>query len=107
MELRPVQRVLTNLQLLHCPFFRHKLSDKGVKEILGKTLREEGDEVLKSFEQPGAFGGPHTGFLNDGPALLDSIMERRKLKKPFCTMESIVDSQSAQPNSSITRLFRW
>jgi hypothetical protein len=54
-------------------------------------LRKEGDEVLKSFEQPGAFGGPHTGFLNDGPALLDSIMERQKLKKPFYTIKSIVN----------------
>ncbi|KAL5330823.1 hypothetical protein ACEPPN_000347 [Leptodophora sp. 'Broadleaf-Isolate-01'] len=81
-----------------------RLSDKGVKEILGKTLREEGDEVLKSFEQPGAFGGPHTGFLNDGPALLDSIMERRKLKKPFCTMESIVGSQDIRIQSSFKEL---
>jgi len=45
-----------------------RLSDKWVKEILGKTLRE-GDEILKSFEQPGALGGPHTGFLNGGHAL--------------------------------------
>ena len=49
-----------------------RLSDKGVKKILGKTLREEGDEVLKSIEQPGAFGGSHTGFLNDGVPLLIS-----------------------------------
>jgi aminoglycoside phosphotransferase (APT) family kinase protein len=39
-----------------------RLSDKGIKEILGKTLHEEGDEVLKSFEQPGAFGGPIRDF---------------------------------------------
>lgn len=81
-----------------------RLNDKVVKEILGKTLGEEGDEVLKSFEQPGAFGGPHTGFLNDGPALLDSIMERRKLNKPFCTMESIVDSQDIRIQSSFEEL---
>ncbi|PVH70374.1 hypothetical protein DL98DRAFT_564197 [Cadophora sp. DSE1049] len=85
-------------------FHSVRLSDKGFKEILGKTLREEGDEVLKSFEQPSAFGGPHTGFLNDGPALLDSIMERRKLKKPFCTMESIVDSQDIRIQSSFKEL---
>ncbi|TAQ84021.1 hypothetical protein B7494_g7651 [Chlorociboria aeruginascens] len=65
-------------------------SDKGVKEILGKTLREEGDEVLKSFEQPGAFGGPHTGFLNDGPALLNSIMKRRKLKSHSLTQNVVI-----------------
>jgi hypothetical protein len=68
-------------------------TDQGVKEILGRALGEDGDEVLKSFEQPGVFMGPHTGFLNDGPALLVSIIERRKLKRPFCTMESIVDLQ--------------
>ncbi|KAI9841176.1 MAG: hypothetical protein M1837_000964 [Sclerophora amabilis] len=54
-----------------------RLSDKGIK-ILGKALREEGDEGLKSLEQPGVFGGPHTGFLNDGAALLGFIMERRE-----------------------------
>jgi hypothetical protein len=79
------------------------LGDKRVKEILGKTLREEGDEILKSFKQPGVFGGPHTGFLNDGPALLGSIMEKRKLKKPFCTMEPIVDSQDIRIQSSFGR----
>ncbi|KAH8161949.1 hypothetical protein CIB48_g6284 [Xylaria polymorpha] len=81
-----------------------RLSDKWVKEILGKTLREEGDEILESFEQPGAFGGPHTGFLNDGPALLDSIMARRKLKKPFCTIEPIVGSQDIRIQSSFKEL---
>ncbi len=81
-----------------------RLSDKRVKEILGKTFREEGDEVPKGFEQPGAFGGPHTGFLNDGPALLNSIMERRKLKKPFYTMEPIVDSGDIRMQSSFIDL---
>jgi thiamine kinase-like enzyme len=79
-----------------------RLCDKGVKEILGKTL-EEGEEFLKSFEA-GVFGGPHTGFLNDGPALLDSIMERRKLKKPFYTMESIVNLQEIRIQSSFEEL---
>jgi hypothetical protein len=79
-------------------------SDKGFKEILGKMLREDGDEILKSFEQPRVFGGPHTGFLNDGPALLDSIMERRKLRKPFYTIESIADSQDVRIQSSYEEL---
>lgn len=71
--------------LLEAPEMLHSIrpSDKGVNEILSKTLREEDDEVLKSFEQPGVFEGPHPGFLRDGPALLGSLMERRKLKKPF------------------------
>jgi hypothetical protein len=70
-----------------------RLSDKWVKEILGKMLPEESDGIKKSFEQSGAFGGPHTGFLNGGPALLDSIMARRRLNKPFFTIEPIVGSQ--------------
>jgi len=80
-----------------------RLGDKWVKEILGNTYRE-GDDVLKSFEQPGAFGGPHTGFLNDGPALLNSIMERRKLKKPFYTTEPIVNSGDLRMQSSSVEL---
>ena len=78
-----------------------RLSHKGVKEILGKTL--EGEDFLKGFE-PGVFGGPHTGFLNDGPALLGSIMERRKLKKPFCIMEPVVDSQEIRIQSIFEEL---
>lgn len=79
-------------------------SDKGIKEILGKMLRGEGDKVLKSFERPDVFGGPNTGFLNDGPALWASIMERRKLKKPFCTIEPIVNSQDIRIQSIFEEL---
>ncbi|KAH8693949.1 hypothetical protein BGW36DRAFT_463570 [Talaromyces proteolyticus] len=43
-----------------------RLSDKWVKEILDKTLHEEGEKSLKSFEQPGVIGGPNTGFLSGG-----------------------------------------
>lgn len=78
-----------------------RLSDEWVKEILGKTLRE-GDEVPRS-EQPVVFGGPHTGFLNNGHALLSSIMERRKLQKPFCSME-LVDSQDVRIQSKFEEL---
>lgn len=81
-----------------------RLSDKRVKEILVKTLREEGDELLKSFEQPGVFGGPHTGFVNDRLALLGSIMERRKLKKTFCIMEPVINSQDIRIQSSFKEL---
>ena len=95
-----VAELIEALESLHSV----RLSDKRVKEILGGTLREEGDEVLQSWEQPSVFGGPHTGFLNDGHALLDSIMARRKLKKPFCTMESIVDSQDIRIQSNFEEL---
>jgi len=37
-------------------------SDEGVNEILRKTLCEEGDEVLNSFEQPVFSGAPIRDF---------------------------------------------
>lgn len=77
-----------------------RLSDKGVKEILSETLRDEGDDVLKNFAQPGVFGGPFTGFLNSGHALLGSIVERRKLKEPFCSTEPVANSQDIRIKSS-------
>lgn len=66
-----------------------RLKDEKVQTILSEMLRGEGDKGLKSFDQPGVFGGPHTGFLDNGPALLDSIMKRRKLTKPFCSIEPL------------------
>jgi hypothetical protein len=66
--------------------------EKGVKEILWKTL-EEGEQVLKNFDA-GVFGDPHTGFLNDGPALLGSIMKRRKLKKVLDLSSRLLNSNS-------------
>jgi hypothetical protein len=68
-----------------------RLRDNRVKGILSRTLREEG-EVLKSIEQPGIFRRPHMGFLNNGPALLGYIIERRKLKKLFCSMDCVLNS---------------
>ena len=79
-----------------------RLQDKWVKEILRKTL--DGDEVSKTFEQPGAFGGPHTGFLNDGNAFLHSIMKGRKLKKEFCSIEPVEGSQGDNILSSFEGL---
>jgi hypothetical protein len=88
-----VAELVEALEKLHSVW----LGDKRVKEILGKTL-------LKSFAQPGVFGGLYTGFLNDGRALLGSIMERRKLKKPFYTMEPIVNSQDIRIQSNFKEL---
>ncbi|TVY35546.1 hypothetical protein LSUB1_G005579 [Lachnellula subtilissima] len=78
-------------------------SDKRVKEILEKMLPEE-DEELKSSEMPQSFGGPHTGILNDGLGLLGAIIERRKLKKPFCCMEPLVDLQGVRIRSRFEEL---
>ncbi|MCJ1234016.1 hypothetical protein MMC14_001974 [Varicellaria rhodocarpa] len=81
-----------------------RLSDNRVQEILVETLLEEGDDVLKTLQQPGIFGGPHTGFLSDGSALLGSIMERRKLKKTFCSMEPMNISQDVRIQSRFDEL---
>ncbi|KAI0176835.1 kinase-like domain-containing protein [Pestalotiopsis sp. NC0098] len=52
-----------------------------------------GGRLGEQLKQPGIFGGPHTGFMNTGSALLASIMEQRKLKKQFCTTEGTSDPE--------------
>lgn len=42
------------------------------------------------------FGGPHTGPLNNGHTLLYSILEKRKVRKPFCTMEPVGGEDQVQ-----------
>lgn len=96
--------VVTELVEALKKFHSVRLSDKGVQELVEKTLRENGDEVPESLEQPGVFGGPDTGFLNGGLGLLDCAMERRKLKKPFCTVEAMVDSPDIKVQSSFQEL---
>lgn len=91
-----VAELVAGLQKLHSV----RLSDKTAEEILPKKLREDGEEAQPLLRTPGVFGGPHTGLLNDGRALLHSIMERRKLKKPFCSMESVGDSQDVRIQSN-------
>ncbi|KFY43511.1 hypothetical protein V494_01949 [Pseudogymnoascus sp. VKM F-4513 (FW-928)] len=59
-------------------------------------LHEDDEEIQRLVEMPGVFGGPHTGVLNNGHALLYSIMEKRKLTKPFCTMETLSGTQDVR-----------
>lgn len=77
-----------------------RISDAVAQEILRKMLREDDEEIQPFLDTPDLFGGPHTGFLNYGHALIYSIMERRKLKKTFCTMESVGDSHDVRIQSS-------
>lgn len=83
----------------------HSISprDKRVKEVLSMFC-EEDDVFLKMFERPGVFGGPHTGFLSDGSALLDSVMERKKFNKQFCTMDPIAESRDIRIKSNYEEL---
>lgn len=83
-------------------FHSIRLDDEGVKGILNRAL--PADKKSESSELPLTFGGPHTGFLNDGHGLLSAIVERRKLKKPVCYMEPIVGSEYLRVRSSFTEL---
>jgi hypothetical protein len=81
-----------------------QLNDKPVKAILLKSLQGGEEEVLKRLARGDIFGGLHTEFLNQGPALLASIMENLKLKEPFCTMETISNSQDIKIQSNFDEL---
>ncbi|KAH6624918.1 kinase-like domain-containing protein, partial [Chaetomium sp. MPI-SDFR-AT-0129] len=73
-----------------------RLSDAKVQTILRRVLGEGGDEVLERA----VIGGPSTGLLNDGPALLSAIEERRKLKKPFYAIQPLEDPKGLVIESS-------
>ena len=81
-----------------------RMCDEVAQKITSKIFRNGDDVFLKGHAKPGAFGGPNTGFLADGPALLDAIMAGRKLRKPFCTMSSIPDSQDISIRSNYEEL---
>ncbi|KFX95556.1 hypothetical protein V490_03785 [Pseudogymnoascus sp. VKM F-3557] len=92
-----VAELVEALQKLHCV----RLSDKMAEETMRKMLGEDDEEVQRVLETPGVFGGPHTGLLNNGHALLYSIMEKRKVEKTFYTMKSVGgDSQDVRIQSS-------
>lgn len=91
-----ITELVEALQKLHSV----RLSDKMAQEILRKMLYEDSEEVQSSLETSGAFGGFHTGSVGYGQALLLSIMERRKHKRPLCTMELVHGSQDVRIQSS-------
>jgi hypothetical protein len=62
-----------------------RISNFHAQEIL-QTMLNRRDQILKKLQQPGVFGGPSTGFVDDGTDLLNAITERRKLKKSFCSI---------------------
>ncbi|TID06534.1 hypothetical protein CH35J_001566 [Colletotrichum higginsianum] len=65
-----------------------RLSDDRVRDI----LRREMDEPDVEAFQEAVMGGPSTGFLHDGLALLRAITRRLELKKPFHTTTPIPGS---------------
>jgi hypothetical protein len=59
------------------------------EEILSDTDAGKIDIVPR----PIVFGGPHTGFIDSGSALLASFMQRRKLKKQFCSITPSTETE--------------
>ena len=56
-----------------------RLDDKAVQEILKDT------PYLNKVD-PNILGGPHLGYLREGSALLEAILQYRKIKPPFCSI---------------------
>lgn len=67
------------LQALHST----RISERKVQGF----LRLAATETTKDAVLPLRFGGARTGVLSEGAQLLDKITERRKLKRPFCSIE--------------------
>ncbi|KAI8270964.1 hypothetical protein K4K58_003962 [Colletotrichum sp. SAR11_239] len=59
-----------------------RISDDRVQTLLRHVLSDSNRE---SFQEA-VMGGPSTGFLKNGPALLGAITKRLELKKPFYTI---------------------
>ncbi|KAK3372250.1 hypothetical protein B0H63DRAFT_513702 [Podospora didyma] len=74
-----------------------RLSDAQVTAILRPILAAEGNEAL--LDKP-IMGGPSTGFMENGAALLTSIKKLYKLKRPFCNIQEIADPKGLKVISS-------
>ncbi len=72
-----VNDIIDALKLLHA---------RGLRDENLQTVLEQAADNQKDVRAPKTlyFGGAHTMSLTTGEALLDAIMERWKLKQPFC-----------------------
>jgi thiamine kinase-like enzyme len=84
-----LSEIVEALEKLHCIW----PSDRKVKDALHNTSGDRENEVA-------VFGGPHTGFLHDGHDLLNAIMERTKIKTPFCSLDSPPNTQQTTVHST-------
>ncbi|KAN0089996.1 hypothetical protein V8E51_018575 [Hyaloscypha variabilis] len=65
-----------------------------VAEIASAVAKlHRNSEILDKIQQLGILGGPSTGFLNSGSKLLNAFLEKRKIRKPFC---SVIPSSNGQ-----------
>jgi hypothetical protein len=60
-----------------------RIGDDEPQRLLSSVLHGSERTLVQT---PGSFGGPSTGFLRSGIDFLSGILERRKLKKEFCTI---------------------
>lgn len=72
----------------------HTIRPSDVRSLFIKeTLSDPDAEMINYVMRPGVFGGPHTGFIDSGSALLASFMQRRKLKKQFCSIKPNTETE--------------
>lgn len=76
-----------------------RLSDDAVQAVLGRALGEGAGILDKAV-----IGGPWTGFLDNGRALLTSIAQRLQLKRPFYSMQLTADGKGLVIQSSFEYL---
>ncbi|KAI1750448.1 hypothetical protein F4782DRAFT_509745 [Xylaria castorea] len=73
-----------------------------VKEIKAKDSPSSTD--FNMTRSVCLFGGPHTGLPVGGSALLSAVMQRRRLRKDFCTKHHVSKRQGIRIQSSIEDL---
>lgn len=92
MSLGEQQSVVDDLVAAVAKLHSVRMSDKFVQEAMSNLFSDIKDVRSQIFAKPGAYGGPHTGLLTSGPAMLDAILATHKVKNPFCAMSSPLDS---------------
>ncbi|KAI0454288.1 hypothetical protein F5B21DRAFT_476528 [Xylaria acuta] len=83
---------------LHCS----RLQLSGAGEIISNN--SSSSATIDMTRGVSLFGGPHTGFLVNGYALLDAVMQRRKLRKDFCTKHHVSERQGIIVQSNFEEL---
>lgn len=77
-----------------------RITDERVQTLMGRALNgSEKDAFHKAV-----MGGPSTGFLEDGPALLAATSNKFALKKPSCNVTTATDTGDVIIESHYTDL---
>ena len=72
-----------------------RLEDEKVQTILKDTPYFDGSNAstANGLELFKPLGGPHLGYFTEGKAMIDSILEFRKIKTTFCTVVADADGE--------------